>query len=73
MALRLTLQCSEVYKGGSSSMGLFFWLFLVLAALWLILWLGVHITSGLIHLLIIVAVISLIVHLVRGGRKSTTV
>ena len=54
-------------------MGLFFWLFLVLAALWLILWLGVHITSGLIHLLIIVAVISLIVHLVRGGRRSTTV
>ncbi|MBV8205375.1 MAG: hypothetical protein JO041_01175 [Acidobacteria bacterium] len=54
-------------------MGLFFWLFLVLAALWLILWLGVHVTSGLIHLLIIVAVISLIVHFVRGGRSTTAV
>jgi hypothetical protein len=54
-------------------MGLFFWLFLVLAALWLILWLGVHIASGMIHLLIVLAVISLIVHFVRGSRRTTTV
>ena len=54
-------------------MGLFFWLFLVLAALWLILWLGVHITGGLIHILIVLAVISLIVHFVRGGRRTTAV
>jgi hypothetical protein len=53
-------------------MGLFFWLFLVLAALWLILWLGVHIVSGAIHILIAVAVICLIIHFVRGGRKTTT-
>jgi hypothetical protein len=52
-------------------MGLFFWLFIVLAALWLILWLGVHITSFAIHLLIILAVISLIVHFVRGSGRST--
>lgn len=51
-------------------MGLFFWLFLVLAALWLILWLGVHITAGLIHILIVLAVISLIVHFVRGGSRT---
>ena len=52
-------------------MGLFFWLFIVLAALWLILWLGVHITSFAIHVLIILAVISLIVHFARG-KPSTT-
>ena len=51
-------------------MGIFFWLFVVLAALWLIFWLGVHITGGFIHILIILAVISLIVHFVRGSRAA---
>ena len=54
-------------------MGVFFWLFIVLAALWLILWLGVHIAGGFIHLLIVVAVIALIIHFIRSGRRSTTV
>jgi hypothetical protein len=53
-------------------MGIFFWIFVVLAALWLIFWLGVHVTSFAIHVLIILAVIALIIHLVRG-RPSTTV
>jgi hypothetical protein len=52
-------------------MGLFFWLFIVLAALWLILWLGVHIVSGAIHILIVLAVIALIIHFVRGGHRTT--
>jgi len=54
-------------------MGVFFWLFIVLAALWLILWLGVHIAGGFIHLLIVVAVIALIIHFIRSGRRSSTV
>jgi len=54
-------------------MGVFLWLFIVLAALWLILWLGVHIAGGFIHLLIVVAVIALIIHFIRSGRRSTTV
>lgn len=41
----------------------------ILVVLWLILWLGVHVTSGLIHLLIIFAVISFIIHFLTG-RKS---
>jgi hypothetical protein len=53
------------------AMGIFLWLFFVLVALWLIFWLAVHITSGLIHLLLLVAVISLIIHFVRGPRRST--
>src|SRR5579864_3381358 len=56
---------------GGLPMGIFLWLFFVLLVLWLIFWLAVHVTSGLIHLLLVVAVISLIVHFVRGPRRST--
>ena len=52
-------------------MGIFLMLFFVLIALWLIFWLAVHVTSGLIHLLLVVAIISLIIHLVRP-RSATT-
>lgn len=48
-------------------------MFLLLAIILLILWAGgffvMHISSFLIHLLIIFAVISLVFHLL-GGRKS---
>lgn len=40
----------------------------LLVVIWLVLWLGVHVTGGLIHLLIVFAVISLIVHLFTGRR-----
>ena len=40
---------------------------IVLAALWAFGWLAFHVASGLIHLLLLAAVISLIVHFVRGG------
>ena len=45
---------------------MFLILFIVLLAAWLLGFLAFHVAGGLIHLLIIVAVISLIVHLVRG-------
>ena len=44
---------------------MFLFLFFILLVLWLLGFLAFHIAGGLIHLLIIVAVISLIVHLVR--------
>jgi Flp pilus assembly protein TadB len=50
---------------------MFLTLAIILAVIWLILWLAVHITSGLIHILIALAVISFIVHLFRG-RPATT-
>jgi hypothetical protein len=47
-------------------------MFLLLAILLLILWVGgffvMHISSFLIHLLIIFAVISLVMHLISGRR-----
>ena len=43
-------------------------LFLVLFVLWLLGFFAFHVAGGLIHLLIIVAVIALIAHLFRGRR-----
>jgi hypothetical protein len=65
------LQCGFHAEAKELGMGIFLWLFFVLLVLWLIFWLAVHVTSGLIHLLLVVAVISLIVHFVRGPRRST--
>jgi Family of unknown function (DUF5670) len=45
---------------------MFLVLFVVLVAAWLLGWVAFHVAGGLIHLLLIVAVISLLVHFVRG-------
>ena len=45
---------------------MFLVLFIVLVVAWLLGWGAFHVAGGLIHLLLIVAVISLIVHFVRG-------
>ena len=45
---------------------MFLGLFVILLILWLLGFFAFHIAGGLIHLLIIVAVISLVLHLVRG-------
>jgi len=45
---------------------MFLGLFVILLILWLLGFFAFHIAGGLIHLLIIVAVISSVLHLVRG-------
>jgi hypothetical protein len=49
-------------------------MFLILAVVLVLLWLGgftlFHVTGFLIHLLLIFAVISLIMHFVSGGRRT---
>ena len=50
---------------------MFMILFIVLALAWLFGWSVLHIAGGFIHLLVILAVVSLIVHLVRGRRART--
>jgi Family of unknown function (DUF5670) len=47
---------------------IFLGLFFVLFVAWLLAWVTFHIASSLIHLLLIVAVISLIVHFASGRR-----
>jgi hypothetical protein len=50
---------------------LFLILFFVLLGAWLFAWAALHIVGGLIHLLLIFAVIALILHLFRGaGRRA---
>ena len=45
---------------------LFLILFFVLIVAWLLGWAAFHVAGGMIHLLLIVAVISLLVHLFSG-------
>lgn len=47
---------------------MFLILFFVLLVLWVMGFLAFHVAGGLIHLLLVVAVISLVLHLVRGTR-----
>ena len=43
-------------------------LFVVLLVLWLLGFVAFHVAGGLIHLLLVLAVISMVMHLVRGTR-----
>jgi len=49
-------------------------MFIILAVVLIVLWLGgffvLHISSFLIHLLLIFAIISIIMHFVSGGRRA---
>ena len=42
----------------------------VLAVVWALGWFAFHVAGGLIHLLLIVGLISLVVHFVRGRRAT---
>jgi hypothetical protein len=45
-------------------------IFAILLVLWLLGFTVFHVASGLIHLLLILAVMSLVVHFVRGRRVA---
>jgi hypothetical protein len=45
-------------------------LFVILLVMWLLGFFAFHIASGLIHILLIVAVISLVLHLFRGRSTA---
>jgi hypothetical protein len=49
---------------------LFLILFFMLVGVWLLMWIGLHLAGGMIHLLLIIAVISLVVHLLRGRSTA---
>jgi hypothetical protein len=48
---------------------IFLMFFFVLLICWLIAWAAFHVAGGAVHLLLIVAVISLIIHFVRGRQS----
>ena len=49
---------------------MFLTLFVILLIMWLMGFFAFHIAGGLIHLLLIVAVISLVMHLFRGRSAA---
>jgi hypothetical protein len=49
---------------------MFIGLFILLLVAWVLGWTVFHVAGGLIHLLLVIAVISLILHFVRGGRAA---
>jgi Family of unknown function (DUF5670) len=53
----------ELFRPGGSVLAL---IGLVLLVLWLLGFLAFHVTSGVIHILLVLAVISIIVHFLRG-------
>jgi hypothetical protein len=40
--------------------------FIVLMLVWISAWIGFHVTGGLIHILLVFAVVSLVLHFIRG-------
>jgi hypothetical protein len=48
------------------------WLGVVLLVLWAVLWLGLHIVAGAIHLLVIAGVVLIIWGLVKKGANAFT-
>lgn len=51
-------------------MSIFTILFIILLAAWILGWGVFHVAGGLIHLLIVFAVIALILHFVRGTSRA---
>jgi len=49
---------------------MFLILFVILLAMWLLGFFAFHVAGALIHLLLVVAVISLVLHLFRGSRTA---
>lgn len=46
------------------------WLGIVLLVTWAVLWLGLHIVSALVHLIVVVALVFIVWGLVKKGAKA---
>ena len=45
-------------------------LFFMFIGAWQVMWVGFHLVGGAIHLLLVIAVIALVLHLVRGRSAA---
>jgi hypothetical protein len=61
-------ELTYLWRGGH--MHGFVWLGIVLLVLWAILWLGLKIASGVIHLLVLVAIVMIVWGLVKRGARA---
>lgn len=48
----------------------FVWLGMVLLAIWAVLWLGLKIASGVIHLIVLAAVVFIVWGLIKKGARA---
>ena len=64
--------CYQAFVKGAQAMlaGILWAIVVVLVVLWLLGWFALHIGGGLIHLLLIVAIIVLLYNLFVGRRRS---
>ena len=58
----------ESFRYFVSEVTMFLVLFIILLIAWLLGWVAFHAAGGLIHLLLILAIIAIVVHLFRGRR-----
>lgn len=57
---------------GSVVSSIFFWIFIALLIIWFLGWLAFHIVAGIWHLVLVIAILSLIIHFVRPHRTDRT-
>ena len=62
----MSARTEEAEKEATMFFSLFLLLFLVLFVAWVLGWLAFHVAGGLMHILLVVAVISLVAHFARG-------
>ena len=65
-------RCRDALKGVQTMVGLLWTIFVILLILWLLGFLVVHIGGGLIHILLVIAVIVLLYNLFVGARGGRT-
>jgi Flp pilus assembly protein TadB len=65
-----SLPSNHQQKEGEGNMSIFIGLFIVLLIAWLLGFAVFHVASALIHILLVVAVIALILHFVRGTTRA---
>jgi len=58
------------FDKGEKEISMFLAVFVILLLMWLLGLFAFHVAGGLIHLLLIIAVISLVVHFVSGRRAA---
>ncbi len=57
-------------EGSTKEICMFMTLFVVLLVLWLLGFFAFHVAGALIHLLLVIALISLVLHFFRGRRAA---
>jgi hypothetical protein len=48
------------------------WIGVVLLILWAVLWLGFHIVTGVIHLIVLVAIVMIVWGLMKRGARAVS-